>query len=65
MQHGCFAPSVSKEKPKNPRNDDRKAEARKINEFVGRLIEEGKAKEFLVEHGFVTPAGRLTKRYGG
>jgi len=56
---------VPKEKTTRPRKPDRKAEARKIGEFVGRLIEDGNAKTFLVEHGFVTPTGRLTKRYGG
>jgi hypothetical protein len=56
---------VTHEKSTIPRRPDRKAEARKIGEFVGRLIEEGNAKAFLIQHGFVTPAGRLTKRYGG
>ncbi|MCH7224540.1 hypothetical protein [Haloferula sp. A504] len=49
---------------KRPEND-RKAEAEAIRLFAARLIEEGKAREFLVEHGFLTPTGRLPKRYGG
>jgi len=61
----CFDTDVAKEKSNNSRSDDRKAEARKITAFVGRLIQEGKAKEFLVEHGFVKQTGGLTKRYGG
>lgn len=61
----CFALPVSKEKSNNPRNDDRKAEIRIIHDFVDKLIREGKAKEFLVEHGFVKQTGGLTKRYGG
>ena len=62
----CFATLVAKEKTTSPRKlIDRKAEARRIGEFVGRLVEEGNAKAFLVQHGFVTPSGRLTKRYGG
>jgi hypothetical protein len=34
-------------------------------DFADKLIREGKAKEFLVEHGFVKQTGGLTKRYGG
>jgi hypothetical protein len=56
---------VFKEKSNNPRNDDRKAELRIIRDFADTLIREGKAKEFLVEHGFVKQTGGLTKRYGG
>lgn len=59
----CFA--VPKEKSRNPRNEDRKAEIRIIRDFADKLIREGKAKDFLVEHGFHTPGGKLTKRYGG
>ncbi len=36
-----------------------------IRDFADKLIKDGKAKEFLVEHGFVKPNGGLTKRYGG
>lgn len=61
----CFADAVPKEKSSNPRNDDRKAEIRIIRDFADKLIREGKAKEFLVQHGFHTPGGKLTKRYGG
>ncbi len=63
-QDRAFFP-VSKEKSNNPRNDDRKAELRIIRDFADTLIREGKAKEFLVEHGFVKQTGGLTKRYGG
>jgi hypothetical protein len=56
---------VPKEKANNPRNDDRKAEIRIIRDFADKLIREGRAKEFLVEHGFVKRTGGLTKRYGG
>ena len=61
----CFAPPVPKAKSKNPRSDDRKAEIRIIRDLADKLIREGKAKEFLVEHGFHTAGGKLTKRYGG
>jgi hypothetical protein len=61
----CFVSRVPKEKRSNPRNDDRKAEIRIIRDFAGKLIREGKAKEFLVQHGFVKHSGGLTKRYGG
>ncbi len=56
---------MPKEKLNNPRSEERKAELRIIREFADKLIREGKAKEFLVEHGFHTPGGKLTKRYGG
>lgn len=52
-------------KSSNTRNEERKVELRIIREFADKLIREGKAKEFLVEHGFHTRAGKLTKRYGG
>lgn len=56
---------MPKERSKNPRTEDRKAELRIIRGFADKLIREGRAKEFLVEHGFHTPDGKLTKRYGG
>lgn len=59
---GFFMP---KPKSSNTRNEERKAEIRIIREFADRLIREGKAKEFLVENGFVKQTGGLTKRYGG
>jgi len=66
METPCLATGVTKEKTAGPdKPSDRKTETRRIGEFVERLIEEGKAKTFLVQHGFVTPSGRLTKRYGG
>lgn len=39
--------------------------AKDISTKVNKLVSEGKAKSFLVEHGFVTPTGKLPKRYGG
>lgn len=56
---------VPKPKPSSNRNEERKAEVRVIREFADQLIRDGKAKEFLVKHGFHTPSGKLTKRYGG
>jgi hypothetical protein len=56
---------VSKKLTKNPRHEERKAELRIIRDFADKLIRDGKAREFLVEHGFHTPSGKLTKRYGG
>jgi hypothetical protein len=56
---------VPTSKTSNPRNEERKAELRIIREFADKLIREGKAKDFLVEHGFHTRGGKLTKRYGG
>jgi hypothetical protein len=61
----CSSSTVAETKEQKRPENDRKAEAEAIRLFVGRLIEEGKAKEFLVEHGFLTPGGRLPKRYGG
>lgn len=61
----CFAKAVPKVKSNNLRNVDRKAEIQIIRDFADRLIREGKAKEFLVQHGFVKQSGGLTKRYGG
>lgn len=62
----CALPPLGpKEKSNNPRNEDRKAEIRIIRDFEDKLIREGKAKEFLVEHGFVKQTGGLTKSYGG
>ena len=29
------------------------------------LSDKAKAREFLIEHGYITPEGKLTKRYGG
>ena len=56
---------VAMPKPSNTRDEERKAEIRIIREFVDKLIREGKAREFLVENGFVKQTGGLTKRYGG
>ena len=56
---------VAKETTKSFRNEERKAELRMMREFPDKLIREGKAREFLVKHGFVKPSGGLTKRYGG
>jgi len=56
---------VSKKLTKNPRHEERKTELRIIRGFADKLIREGRAKEFLIEHGFHTPGGKLTKRYGG
>jgi hypothetical protein len=42
-----------------------KEEARKIREVVDRMIERQEMRPFLVKHGFLTKAGKLTKRYGG
>jgi len=61
----CFNFVVSKKLTKNPRHEERKAELRIIRGFADKLIREGRAKEFLVEHGFVKQTGGLTKRYGG
>lgn len=61
----CFPWVVPKETVKNPRTEERKAELRVIRDFADKLIREGRAREFLVEHGFHTPSGKLTKRYGG
>lgn len=61
----CVPLSVAEAKEKNRPQNDRKAEAEAIRLFVARLIEQGKAKDFLVDHGFLTPTGRLPKRYGG
>ena len=61
----CSFSLVSKKLSKNPRHEERKAEIRIVREFADKLIREGKAKEFLVEHGFVRQTGGLTKRYGG
>ncbi len=61
----CFVFPVPKTKSTNQRSEDRKQEARMIRDFADKLIREGKAKDFLVEHGFHTPGGKLTKRYGG
>lgn len=61
----CFAFRVSKKSTKNPRHEERKAEIQIIRDFADKLIREGRAKEFLVEHGFVKQNGGLTKRYGG
>lgn len=61
----CFASTVPKKLTKNPRHEERKAELRIIRGFADKLIREGRAREFLVEHGFHTPSGKLTKRYGG
>lgn len=61
----CLVSPVPKEKSNNPRSEERKAEIRIVREFADKLIREGKAREFLVEHGFHTPGGKLTKRYGG
>jgi hypothetical protein len=47
------------------KNAQRKEESRIIRDFIGTLIKDGKAKEFLVEHGFAKKSGGLTKRYGG
>ena len=55
---------VPKPKSSNTRSEERKAEVRMIREFADKLIREGKAKEFLVENGFVKQTGGLTKRYG-
>lgn len=44
---------------------DRQAEMRRMQEFVDGLIARGEAKAFLVKHGFITPSGKPTKRYGG
>jgi len=52
-------------KSSNTRVEERKAEVRMIREFADKLIREGKAREFLVENGFVKRTGGLTKRYGG
>jgi hypothetical protein len=56
---------VPKQSTKNPRHEERKAEIQIIRDFADKLIREGRAKEFLVEHGFVKQNGGLTKRYGG
>jgi|LakMenEpi03Aug12_release.lakeMendotaPanAssembly.Ray.scaffolds.fasta_scaffold3488040_1 hypothetical protein len=61
----CLPSSVAKKLTKNPRHEERKAELRIIRGFADKLIREGRAKEFLVEHGFVKQTGGLTKRYGG
>jgi hypothetical protein len=61
----CFGSPVAKKLTKNPRHEERKAELRIIRGFADKLIREGRAKDFLVEHGFHTPDGKLTKRYGG
>lgn len=61
----CFLEAVADTKEKNRQQNDRKAEAESIQLFAARLIEQGKAKDFLVDHGFLTPTGRLPKRYGG
>ncbi len=56
---------MAKAPTKNARNSGLKAETEKIRALAKRLIQEGKAKAFLIEHGFATKGGRLTKRYGG
>lgn len=61
----CSFSVMAKLKRSYTRNEERKAEIRIIRDFVDKLISEGKAKAFLVEHGFVKQTGGLTKRYGG
>ena len=61
----CFVVSVAKTKTNLSQNEKRMKESRMFRQFVEELIKDGKAKEFLVEHGFVKPNGGLTKRYGG
>lgn len=56
---------MPKKARKNPRHEERKAEIQIVRDFADKLIREGRAKEFLVEHGFVKQNGGLTKRYGG
>ncbi len=53
----CFAKAVPKVKSNNLRNVDRKAEIQIIRDFADKLIREGKAMEFLVQHGFVKQSG--------
>ncbi len=57
--------AMAKTKSNPNGNARRKEETRMIRDFIGTLVKEGKAKEFLVEHGFVKESGGLTKRYGG
>jgi hypothetical protein len=61
----CFVCCVPRKNSTTTRNADRKAEIQAIREFAEKLIRDGKAKQFLVDHGFVKQSGGLTKRYGG
>jgi hypothetical protein len=47
------------------RHSERRIEMKEMHACVERLIESGEAKSFLVKNGFVTPSGKLTRRYGG
>jgi hypothetical protein len=66
----CFITDVAKVKARkvasyNGRKPDLRAEAVVIRDLVDSVIKEGKAKAFLIDHGFATKGGRLAKRYGG
>ena len=50
------------------RNDDpvqAEALARTTAELSRKLADKGAATAFLKRHGFLTPAGRIPKKYGG
>ena len=61
----CLILAMPKTVKPQPRTPDHQSEMLKVREYVDRMIQRGEAKEFLVKHGFVTPSGKLTKRYGG
>jgi hypothetical protein len=61
----CFSIPVAGSTRKRQQVSDFRAEAKRIRLLVDRLIDEGKTKAFLVEHGFATTSGKLAKRYGG
>lgn len=65
-RHWLQRRSVSKPK-RQIRNREAVAreEARIMREAVDRMIDTGEIRAFMIKHGFVTPGGRLTRRYGG
>lgn len=47
-----------------PTTEEAKRFIRKMKKWTDELLAKpGEAKKFLVEHGFVTKSGKLTKRY--
>ncbi len=59
--------AVTAPAPKNKltNKSDLKEEARMLSEWAAAMIKSGEARQFLIKNGFITRAGKLTKRYGG